>query len=710
MSNHPLAADPPNGRRTHRSKKVTASMLASAMLVAVLAPLAAQPANAALAGVGPVSPDHGFPEWYDDGDVKLTLCYVEGCLETLPDPSAAPVQPNFPDEAFWFQASALLDSGSYEAALEAAHANELAVAGDQMGFARLRFRFDGLTAGATYTITHPYGVNSFEATPVAGGGGEINVTLDEGECGTPGPTTCDWAGIGNAFLGDAAGQSAKFLTQNGAPAGTLGSIETARTVTGSLFNTNYVSIAGPDGVEIDRTDLFTVQGIIANVEDGAPSTPNLADASDSGSSNTDGITSVTTPTFTGTAPAGTTEVQILINGALAGSATLTGETYSFTAAALANGQHTVQARVASATGPGGFATSGTTRVTVDTAVPTTTIVSPFPSSPSADNTPTFNFTSNEASVTFECAIAPANAIFTPCASPKTWDAQVNGTHTFSVRATDRAGNVGAAATRSITIGTGGGVTSVQKDMNGDGNPDLVARDSSGNLYLYPSTAAGGFGSRVLIGSGWGSMNAILQPGDFNGDGRSDIMARDTSGRLWLYTGTGTGRINNGLLIGTGWGGMTALITPGDFNGDSRVDLLARSSTGALYLYPGSGNGGWGSRTQPGSGWGGFTALLSTGDFSGDGNSDVIARTSSGALWLYRGSGTGTFGTANQIGSGWNGFTITGPGAWGTADANSDLVARDSTGRLFLYRGSGTGGFIGSGTQIGNGWGGFTIVQ
>lgn len=705
MSVHQPAARPPSGRRTHQPKRVTASVLASALLVAALAPLAAQPANAALAGVGPVSPEHGFPEWYDDGDVKLALCYVDGCLETLPDPTAAPVQPNFPGEAFWFSAGAELELGSYEAALEAAHANEEAIDGDQIGFARLRFRFDGLQPNTDYTITHPYGVNVLTAD----GEGIINETIDAGEC-QPG-AACDWAGVGDAFLGDAAGASAKFLTQIGAPAGTLGSIETARQVTGSIFDTNYVSIAGPDGVELDRTDLFTVQGLIANVDDGAPSAPDLAEASDSGSSATDGITSVTTPTFTGTATADAT-VELLVDGVSAGTAVAAGGAYSFTLTALAEGEHTVQARVADAADPDGFATSGTTRVTVDVTAPTTTINAPFPSSPGADDTPTFNFSSNEPTATFECELSPTNLGYAPCANPKTWDAQLPGSHTFNVRATDRAGNLGAVASRTIVIGSGGGVSGEQKDMTGDGNPDIVARDSAGRLYLYPSTAGGGFGTRIQIGTGWGGMNAILQPGDFDGDGRSDIIARNTSGQLWLYTGTGNGRVNNGILIGTGWGGMTALVTPGDFNGDSNVDLLARDSAGRLYLYPGNGAaaGNWGTRTQPGSGWQGMTAILSTGDFDGDGRSDVIARNSAGALWLYRGDGAGRFGTANQIGTGWNGFAIVGTGPWSTADANSDLVARDSLGRLFVYRGSGTGGFTGSRAQIGSGWNGYTIVQ
>jgi hypothetical protein len=50
--------------------------------------------------------------------------------------------------------------------------------------------------------------------------------------------------------------------------------------------------------------------------------------------------------------------------------------------------------------------------------------------------------------------------------------------------------------------------SVALDFTGDSKADLVARDSSGVLYIYPGTASGGFGSRIRLGSGWNAMTAL----------------------------------------------------------------------------------------------------------------------------------------------------------------------------------------------------------
>src|SRR5215213_8719715 len=74
----------------------------------------------------------------------------------------------------------------------------------------------------------------------------------------------------------------------------------------------------------------------------APSTPDLAAGSDSGASPTDDLTSVATPTFTGTAEAGST-VTIYSDDVAVGSGTATGGSYSITVAALANGAHSITA-------------------------------------------------------------------------------------------------------------------------------------------------------------------------------------------------------------------------------------------------------------------------------------------------------------------------------------------------------------------------------
>ena len=81
----------------------------------------------------------------------------------------------------------------------------------------------------------------------------------------------------------------------------------------------------------------------------------------------------------------------------------------------------------------------------DTTPPTTTIVSAIESGGGI----TFQFTSSEAGSAYGCAFD--GGAFEPCTSPRTYGAVAPGSHTFAVRATDAAGNTGAAATHAWTI-------------------------------------------------------------------------------------------------------------------------------------------------------------------------------------------------------------------------------------------------------------------
>ncbi|MFB7287573.1 FG-GAP-like repeat-containing protein [Actinacidiphila glaucinigra] len=142
------------------------------------------------------------------------------------------------------------------------------------------------------------------------------------------------------------------------------------------------------------------------------------------------------------------------------------------------------------------------------------------------------------------------------------------------------------------------------DLTGDGRSDLIAvQKSTGKLYLYPGTSTGKLGARKLIGSGgWNAMNALVGMGDMNGDGRPDLYAREAAtGKLWLYPGR-SGALGKRVLAGTGgWNAMAGLIAPGDFSGDGRADLAAvtndkykiggyAGNPGWLITYRGRGNG------------------------------------------------------------------------------------------------------------------------
>ncbi|WP_411076680.1 N-acetylmuramoyl-L-alanine amidase [Streptomyces sp. cmx-10-25] len=97
------------------------------------------------------------------------------------------------------------------------------------------------------------------------------------------------------------------------------------------------------------------------------------------------------------------------------------------------------------------------------------------------------------------------------------------------------------ATR-VRVGGGWGVYNElisTGDMTGDGKPDLIARDTAGYLWLYKNTGGSPnpYATRAKVGGGWGVYNVMVGPSDLDRDGRPDLIARDTAGVLWFYKNT-----------------------------------------------------------------------------------------------------------------------------------------------------------------------------
>ncbi len=250
-------------------------------------------AYADLARVGPTnlpSPaGHGFPNWYQDlNGTVLDLCLPNasdpGALQQnacllvgpgLPDPPYS-FPTNFPDEAFYFNATALLDMPSGKratlvTALEAAFAVGPVVVGDQITFTRIRL-FAGVPEPGIYTVTHPYGVETFPVDAVAAGNRDIVFSEDIGVAkgvfngalsSRVGPFLQRSASSGGAPLAPVTLNGAQFLSDGVA----------TEFVTGSPFGTNYLEICGETAAGAPillgdqgasgtclRTDQFSLMG------------------------------------------------------------------------------------------------------------------------------------------------------------------------------------------------------------------------------------------------------------------------------------------------------------------------------------------------------------------------------------------------------------------------------------------------------------------
>ncbi len=256
-----------------------------------------------------------------------------------------------------------------------------------------------------------------------------------------------------------------------------------------------------------------------------------------------------------------------------------------------------------------------------------------------------------------------------------------------------------------------GVFSAGRSGGETGEPDIMARDHAGNLWLYRN---GDFTNPILIETGssdWSSnsMKWVFSPGDWDKNQVADIITIDSAGAMWLYPCTidshNVYSLGTRAQIGNGWGIMDCVFSPGDFNGDGFTDVIARKSEdGSLWLYKGTGKIGLGKSfsgaIKIGQGWSGLKFIFSPGKFTGDSFADVLAITNSGTLLLYAGKGSALqSGTEIKI-SGtpidWTGTTaIFSPGDM-NFDGLADVLAIRG-GDLYFYPGSGTR--LGAGLKI-----------
>jgi lysophospholipase L1-like esterase len=157
-----------------------------------------------------------------------------------------------------------------------------------------------------------------------------------------------------------------------------------------------------------------------------------------------GPTNDSTPTFGFSSSEAAARFVCRADGAVIGSCSS-----PFTTAPLGDGAHSVSVRAIDMAG-NGDPSPASRSFSVDTAAPDTTITA-GPSRRTDDSTPTFTFSSTEASSSFVCRMD--GQVVGSCHSPFTTSALTPGPHNFGVRAIDRAGNGDPSpAGRSFTVG------------------------------------------------------------------------------------------------------------------------------------------------------------------------------------------------------------------------------------------------------------------
>lgn len=134
------------------------------------------------------------------------------------------------------------------------------------------------------------------------------------------------------------------------------------------------------------------------------------------------------------------------------------------------------------------------RVIVDGTPPADPAITEQPLDPTNDTTPMFSFSDSDGSATFRCQLDGGG--FSVCTSPKTYSAQVDGPHSFDVKAIDSAGNESGVTSFSWTIDTvappAPTITSAPPNPDTDSSPTFEFSDSEAGVTFRCELDGGAF--------------------------------------------------------------------------------------------------------------------------------------------------------------------------------------------------------------------------
>ncbi|WP_424216191.1 FG-GAP-like repeat-containing protein (plasmid) [Streptomyces sp. BI20] len=269
----------------------------------------------------------------------------------------------------------------------------------------------------------------------------------------------------------------------------------------------------------------------------------------------------------------------------------------------------------------------------------------------------------------------------------------------------------ASAANLDDHGRGGSAVAIG-DLDHDGVPDLVTAIRAEGLGVFLGSGGGAFGSvtkyaaprtapSVFLGS------AVIR--DVNGDGDADVISQDARGNVALvWLGDGTGALAAGTAVqlnptpgcdSTGDNPCVARfptdIAVADFDGDGAPDLAtSNANTNNVSVTLGAGNGTFGTAAQIALANGTAPLGIAGADLDGDGHQDLVtANSANGTLSVLRGDGSGGFGTPSSVATG-----VALPSRVTLADVNEDgkrdavVAAPGAPGTLSVLLGDGAGGF------------------
>ena len=290
----------------------------------------------------------------------------------------------------------------------------------------------------------------------------------------------------------------------------------------------------------------------------SPSVPDLDPASDTGASNSDGLTSDATPTFSGTAESNSS-VKLYRSGNVqigSGTADASGN-WSITASSLANGSHSISAKATDKAGNSSLG-SESSNITVDTTVSQPSL----PDLDSADDTGSSNSDNKTSSETF--VVSGTAESFSTVSLYRSGNILIgthetgvtgswaitatnlsDGTHSLTVKSTDRAGNTSSPSVAlSVTVDSTAPSSPSTPDLKSASDTGLSSSDNMTALNNLDFSGTAEPNSTVELFTGG---NSLIGSDEADGSGNWTISATALSDGSHAITAVAIDSLSNRSL-------------------------------------------------------------------------------------------------------------------------------------------------------------------
>jgi hypothetical protein len=249
---------------------------------------------------------------------------------------------------------------------------------------------------------------------------------------------------------------------------------------------------------------------------------------------------------------------------------------------LAVGSHTFAVKATDAAGntdaspaTRSWTVQASTPPPTDTTAPDTTISS-GPSGTTTSTGASFGFSSSESGSTYQCSLD--SGAWTACTSPKIYSGLAVGSHEFSVKATDAAGNTDASpATRSWTVSSStppADTTAPETTINSGPAATTTSTTAS---FAFSATESGSTFQCKLDSGSWSSCtSAKAYGGVVVGSHTFSVKATDAAGNTDATPATDSWTVQNGESSGGGASCTQTLASGGNLS-----SAISSASGGAV---------------------------------------------------------------------------------------------------------------------------------